>query len=379
MNPTIGLLVPRSVLYPAINFDILEGLRAGLGGAGTVKVVTENIGVAANTDMVYAACERMLMDGVPVVAAYVNPVMAVSLQPLFAGANALLIVLDSGSHFLTGEKKLPNVVFLSLHNALCNRIVTQEALDAGFRTFSFVTSFYDAGYRPAYAIARTIERAGASIVFNHVTALKRKDFTLQPLTGFLGNEPGHALIASFCGDMAIDFCAHIGAHPVAPGSLFGGPFMGEETYVSRMAYPGTDMTVCIPWSRLIRSDSNRTFLRLLEERGRIANIFSLLGYEAGMIADAVLQSGQSGEKVAGWLTAQTFDSPRGNLGIDTATQQSIAPVYIAVLTDDNGTCRLELQREVNNTQQQWALLQEDISDFAGPSSDWLNAYPCLES
>lgn len=378
MNPTIGLLVPRSVLYPAINFDILEGLRAGLGAA-TVKVMTENIGVAANTDMVYAACERMLMEGVPVVAAYLNPVMAERLQPLFASANGLLIVLDSGSHFLMGAKKLPNVLFLSLQNALCNRIVTQHALDAGYKTFSFVTSFYDAGYRPAYAIARTIERAGASIVFNHVTALKRKDFTLDPLTGFLGQQPGHAVIASFCGDMAIDFCAHIGAHPVAPGSLFGGPFMGEETYVSRFAYPGTDMTVCIPWSRLIDNKRNHKFLQLLEAKGRTGNIFSLLGYEAGMLTAAVLQGDARGEAAASRLAAQQFDSPRGALRIDTETLQTIAPVYIARLADDHGACRLELDREVTDTPQQWALLQEDISEFAGPSSDWLNAYPCLES
>lgn len=383
MKNTVGLLLPRSAFYPGMNFDMLEGIRAGLAAEGCAapQFLAENIGMAANEDTIYAHCERMLIDGAQVVVGYVTPMTALKLQPLFAAAGALFIVLDSGYHFLPGEKKLSNIVFLSLQSALCCRMVAQKALDRGYRSFSFATSFYDAGYRSAYTIARTIEAGGGQVVFNHVTALKRKDFTLEPLMQFLLQEPGHALVASYCGDMATDFFGHIGQQSLAAGSLFGGPFMGDEVWLQQSPYPGCDVTVCVPWSRQLRNKSNRFLQQSLDAKGREANYFSLLGYEAGQLLSIVMTDGSFGADAAQLLCSLVFESPRGILHIDADTHQSVAAVYEARIVEHPGTGRCDLSTPVAlpNTQQQWELLQEDIAAFSGMTNNWLNAYPCIES
>src|SRR5690349_18979757 len=95
----IGILLPRSTDYPAMGYDILEGLKIRLKIMGTeaVQFFTENIGFGENATFNYAAAEKLLLEqDADLLIVYSN---ASNAEPLYKLAEALqkpLIILDAG-------------------------------------------------------------------------------------------------------------------------------------------------------------------------------------------------------------------------------------------------------------------------------------------
>jgi branched-chain amino acid transport system substrate-binding protein len=378
----IGLLLPRSVIYPSINFDIVDGMRAGLlhKGCDQHQFVTASIGIAAKNDEVYARCEQLLMDGVDTVVAYVNPSTAEFIHPLFTGSGKTLIVLDSGMHFPSAEP-LTHAFFVSLQGALCCRVSARMAVRSGIFSNAFTCSFYDAGYRTSFAFTDSLDRAGGNIVFNHITALKRSEFTLEPLANHLQENPSHGVLAGFCGDMAEDFFkAGKELDLFAKYTIWGSPYMTEELWLDKMPYPGGNMKTSVTWARSLDTPVNQNFMQALNKPGK-ANIFSVIAWEAGtLIAEAAQDLSIEGT-TAKWA-GSNFEGPRGKLFVNPETHFVEAPVYLAevVKQPDNEFCRLIIRSEADCTEDERQLLQENIVLLSKEVlNSWYNAYPCLDS
>lgn len=379
-----GFLLPRSVLYPTINFDLLEGMRTGLEAneQPDITITTDNIGIGANDQQIYNSCERMLMDGYTVIAGYVNPNTALKLQSLFSSANAIFLCIDAGYQFMLPDPQvLPNVISVSLQGTLCCRASVTLAMNAGFDSFAFTSSFLDAGYRPGYAYARAIEKGGAAINFNHVATLRRQDFTIEPLTTFITNEPQSAIIAAYCGDMLYDFCAHASKSGATFNNLFVSPFMLEETWLEQSVYPGADMHGVVTWAKDLDNPVNTRFKKSLEDKGRVPNIFSVLGYETGQIVAQLSRNGKQGAAGVAALGDWAYESPRGTVSIDGHTHQTIPPLYYAkgIRNEANGHCKLQVTSMIDQVTAHWTGLQEDIHSLTGSTTNWFNTYPCIES
>lgn len=380
MTASLGLLVPRSGLYPTIAFDLQAGLQAGLAErSASISTTVENIGFGEKENEIYAQCEKLLLQGVKIIAAYINAPVATHLQPLFEASGALLVVLDSGYHFPVHEGRLANVIFLSLQGSLCCRMAAATAARDTDGALAFIASYYDAGYRAPYAMTQATAEAGKNIAFHHITALKRVEFDLTPLQSWVQATSEPVVLAAFCGDMSADFLLHISRFSKRPAALYAGPYMAEETWLSRSAYPGLDFKACVPWDRTLSLPANERFSVQLKTRK--PTIFSLLGYEAGLLAAAALESSLEGQEAILALAEQPLESPRGALRIDAATFQTIAPVYEVTVGQDaaSGHCRISGPvRERSDASAQWTALQSDMASLRGnATSNWLNAYPCI--
>ena len=139
----IALLMPRSVIYPSMSFDIMDGFKSALKKIGIDdkhEIVTAGIGVGGNNKEIYECCEQLLLNGTDIIIAYVNPLTAEFVQPIFESAGKLLIVLDSGYQFQTTDKKLSNVYFISLEGTLCTRAIVNKAIEEGQNKFAFTAS-----------------------------------------------------------------------------------------------------------------------------------------------------------------------------------------------------------------------------------------------
>lgn len=373
----IGLLLPRSVLYPSISFDIIDGLKTGFKKLdfNEVQVTTTSIGVAAKNEDIYASCEQLLFNGTDVIVGYMNPVSAEFVQPLFESAGKTLIVLDSGYHFHSFEGKLPNVYFISLQGSLCSRLIVRKALDEGHHNFAFTCSFYDAGYRSPYAYSIATEEKGASITYNHITPLKKADFSLEPLAQYLENNKGVALLTSFCGDMMEDFFREsTKLESISSCKTYGSGFTAEELWLNKIPYPGYDWSCSIPWSLKIQSPENIEFVTAMENiKADKANVFSLLGWEAALFIAAMNK-----QSIDGLI----INSPRGTVFMNPNTGFSEAPVYYATVTknEKTGNCHLENIVEVADLEEERERLQQNINAIKDTlTNSWLNAYACLES
>lgn len=377
-----ALLLPRSVLYPAMNFDIVDGLRAALQQQhiDDVQFMPMNIGVAGKDEDVYARCEQALLDGADLVIAYINPQTAEFIQPLFENSGRILLVLDSGFQFPSKEHKLTNVYFLSLQGNLCCRIGARLAAAEGSRKAAFACSFFDAGFRSGYSFHNAMTEQGGNITFNHVTALKRQDFTIDPLVRHMEGGSTDTILASFCGDMAEDFFRESAtANVFRDYRVVAAPFMAEEVWLDKLVYPGGDFMAAVPWGRGLNLQQNEVFLQSLSKPGK-ANVFSLLAWEAGLLLADIAVASDTQAAIA-TLDKGTWESPRGTVRMNALTHRVEAPVYKAtvVRNEANGHCSLRVGEEVPFTEDERKKLQEDIDNFEGTHNSWFNAYPCLDS
>lgn len=374
----IGLLLPRSVIYPSMAFDIVDGFKAALKKNGIEdhhQIVSTSIGVAGKNEEIYARSEQLLLDGADVIVGYMNPSSAEFIQPLFRSSGKLLLVLDSGYHFPAFEGSLPNVYFISLEGNLCCRAIVHKAVEKGDQNFAFTCSLYDAGYRPSYTYSAAAEEKGAIVNFNHVTSLKRSDFNLEPLAKYLDNNTDSAIFASFCGDMAEDFFKEATKlNLISSSRTYGSGFTAEEGWLNKIPYPGNDWDCAVPWSIAIDSPKNREFVAIMENiMEHKANIFSLLGWEAALFIE---KAGQ------GTFEEITIDSPRGKVHMNPENNFTEAPVYYATVTknDDSGNCLLNHLETVNNLTEERNNLKDNINFIKNTAANsWLNAYACLDS
>ena len=383
MNFKLGLLLPTSVIYPTINFDLINGLRAGLANSGIAdaEIRTESIGVGGRDKEIYSQCEKMLMDGVSIIAGYINPMTAEKLNGLFINANAILLSLDAGYHYPSSLNKLSNVFYISLQGALCCRMITKVAIDDGAKKMAYTGSFYEAGYRSAYAFSQTLNDVSGTITLNHITQLKRADFTLEPLHQHLNSEDTDAVFASYCGDMLQDFYNGAAAgdvlkkHPV-----YAAPFAAEQHWLEKCTYPGNDIKVCVPWAKELDNEENIKFVGALTQKKQNANVFSLLGWEAGTVIASIANVDDIDTAMT-QLEQAVFQTPCGEAKIDAVTHLWQAPVYNALVQRNNATgmCILRVTGISDQTAEQRQKLENDIRSVNGPFTSWLNSYACLES
>nr|WP_199000329.1 hypothetical protein [Flavobacterium sp. ASV13] len=374
----IALLLPRSVIYPSMSFDIMDGFKSALKKTGNLEnheIVTANIGVGGNNREIYTCCEELLLNNTDIILAYINPVTAEFIQPLFESSGKLLIVLDSGYHFQSFEKKLSNIYFISLEGNLCSRAIVRKALEEEQNNFAFTCSFYDAGYRPPYTYSTALEDKGISISYNHITPLQRAEFNLGPLDEYIKQNKNISILTSFCGDMAEDFFRESSKLTnIASCKTYGSGFTAEELWLNKIPYPGYDWSCAIPWASNTDNEENEDFLLTMKGiKENKANIFSLLGWEAALFIQN--SDGQS-------LDNLVINSPRGKVYMNPYTGYSEAPLYYATVTknEETGNCLLENITEVSNLEEERKRLQYHILAAQDiDSNSWFNSYACLES
>lgn len=381
MNKNIGLLLPRSVMFPSIAFDMMGGLKSGLENAGIsdITVKTVSIGLGSDDKVINNACEQLLFDGVSLVFGYVNPTSAEKLEPLFASANAVFVALDAGYHFPSAVKKLSHVFYLSLQGALCIRCNVRHAMEDGMKRMAYVSSFYDSGYRSAFAVHGGLTEP-AGVTYNLITPLKRADFSLAPLAEKLNEDIADSIFAAFCGDMLQDFCRAASAGDIFKEyPVYGSSFVGDEQWLAQSPYPGMDVKTCVPWASGLTTTESSKFTDKLAGKNINVNIFSLLGWEAASIA-AKWPNVSAGDAVAA-LEGFCFESPRGLVRLDAETHQCHAPVYVAWVkkNEETGNCILVQVGESPFSDEERGKLENDINSITGSMTSWFNAYGCIES
>jgi branched-chain amino acid transport system substrate-binding protein len=371
----IALLLPRSVIYPSISFDIMDGFKQSLknmGLEGYHEIVSAGIGVAAKHQEIYDCCEQFLMEGADIIIGYINPLAAEFVHPLFESSDKTLLVLDSGYHFPVFQGKLSHAYFISLQGSLCTRVIVDQAIQHGYKNFAFACSFYDAGYRPSYIYPTAVEEKGGTIGFNHITSLRRADFTLKPLTEYLEQEKEAAVLVTFCGDMAEDFFTK-NNEITDNHSVYGTGFTSDEQWLRKITYSGKDWNSAVAWSQTLQTPENQNFVKILNsnKEGK-ANLFSLLGCEAALFIG---------------LENSVFDnisieSPRGKVWMNPENRFTEAPVYYATVSEDKitGNCLLKDVHIASVTETERESLKNNMLAMQNAEANtWLNAYACLES
>lgn len=382
---TIGILLPGSTLYPSIGMDFLQGVKSCLQyyQYGDVDYQVNMIGYGLKEEEVYAAAEKCLVvNNADVVVAFIADYHAARLSPLFAAAGKLLIITNAGTNY--PEVFMPPVshtLFHSLNDCLCCFLTGKYAArQEGGHGAIMATSFFDGGYRHTHAINNAFVLSGGEIKHHYVSHFKKEEFNTDTLTSFIqDNRDVKKMLAVFSGDMARLF--YVNLANTDPGSKlqwYGSPMMFDGTSGDfAEAKPMVPEGICgyTNWVPELNNEANQAFLQYYKmENGKEANLFSMQGWENGLLLMAYLQERKDAANTGtaiNMLAQKKINSPRGTISIN-EQRHILGPAYLVRAT---GNLQVTVEDLITDTSVAWKEMLAQISDE--PFSSWRNTYLCI--
>jgi branched-chain amino acid transport system substrate-binding protein len=357
-----------------MGFDILDGMKGSMAAShsGQVQPVTDNIGFGENHQATYAKAEKMLLqDNVQCIICYSNSVNAEALYKLAESSGCPFIFLDAGMQ-LPNIAPSPLCYHLSLQGVHACRIAGNDAGKNG-KKILMATSFYDGGYKGPWGYHSSIEMAGGSICGNYVSTYKEAEFSISSYISLLQSSRADGVAACFSSYLAELFINSLSAAGKDATALpfYCSPFMAEEQMLSKCTFPGGNFHVYVPWTISLSNMQQQAFTGYIKkEKNKQANIFHLLGWEAGIVVSNIIDNGSPAVK--GW----SYESPRGRVTIHAGTHHTYAPLYYGnIVAADNNTCCFRLEQEVPVSACEHLQFLTDNGQAV--SSGWKNNYLCI--
>jgi branched-chain amino acid transport system substrate-binding protein len=380
---TVGLLYPRSSLYPGIGFDVVEAFRCGLKHfeADAIELVTQNIGIGGVGNEVSEKVERMLVEHNPdILVAFLDHFAAEKVEPLCKAANCILIVMETGGTIPVAWKSVPGRYHITLDAAFGSRLTGSMA---GGTSAALATSFYDGGYLSCNALTNGLTEHGGSICYNYVAPFRFEEFDIKPLQEAIETLKPEALLTQMSIDMgALFLSAYKDAGLAGSAKFLASPFLLEESFLDTLEFPFEGITGCVPWSRNLETSENKVFMQVIsEEAGREASCFTALAWDTcrfvTLVAAAIREHKGNRNKVAEALKGTTMQSTRGLMELDDATNYFTAPLYYAELVPSaSGSSMLRIKDEVPERDTAWKSFTS--LPISGIFSRWTNTYLCTQ-
>lgn len=381
---TIGILLPGSTLYPSIGMDFLQGIKSCLQfhKFSEVDYQVNMVSYGLKDDEIYAAAEKFLViNNADVVVAFIGDYHAAKLSPLFATAGKLLIITNAGANYPEAfSTPATNTVFHSLNDCLCCFITGKYAArQPGGHGAIMATSFFDGGYKHTHAFNNAFALLGGAIKHNFVSHYKKEEFNTGTLTTFIKDNPDlRKMLAVFSGDMARLFFEKMGdVQKDCKLQWYASPMMFDSTpgdfAEPRPAVP--DMCGYTNWLPELDNEANHQFLQYLKiENGKDANLFSMQGWENGLLLMQYVQQRKDAantEAAIEMLKGKKINSPRGTVILN-EHRHTLGPAYLVAAT---GNMQVAIKETMAGTSAAW---EEMLAQIPGEEfTAWRNTYLCI--
>ncbi|MGF2411502.1 ABC transporter substrate-binding protein [Ferruginibacter sp.] len=375
-----GILFPLSNTYTGIGADFMDGLQTYLKQQEVfsgISFIKEGIGFGGVEKEIYLKAEKLLIsDDVDVLIAYVDEKVLPVLYPLIQATDKVMLVVNPGANYPVNWIAQPNVIHLNLQHAfLCWLTGASAAVSANGHA-ALASTYYDCGYLHAAAMVKNFMEQGGTIRYNYINnQVYDAAFDIDQLTVFLSaNADCTNLLCVFDEKPALLFYQLLQQYTGAKAlHLFVSPMMLASKQLSHpTANTSYSIEGYLPWHSETNNAANVEFVKSCT---RPASIFSLLGWETGMILKKILQrdmaTGNSGDAVIADLKTKTINSPRGVLQLDSETQFYIAPVAKYNLKAGADTPEIEW---VSNVEKEWRAFTAVPTE--GAVTGWTNTYLC---
>lgn len=383
----IGVLLPRSSLFPAFGLDILTGIKSCLkysGIADNFKLLTDNIGFGIEEAEIYTKAERLLLqEDADVVMVVADNSIGELLEPLFTTSNKLLLLVNMGAGIPDAWQSAPTTIVhtlnLSFHARLTGKLAAQENEN---KQGVYIVSYYDAGYRQVFSMMTSHQQNGGEPMYTHVTHLKAEEFTLAPLAEFLEqNNDIKTALCLFTGEMAEQFCNEISPlQEKFQFRIYASPMLLEafQAKFADQKLAATMMKGYSCWIPEMDNPGNTAYKAAFKmAANKDATIFGVLGWDAGLLLKGILQQYQQGNtnaaEIVPALCNTVYESPRGWMKIDPHTFYTYGFSGLISWSANDETKTIT---EFHDTDKEWK--QFTAEKFPpGTSSGWRNTYLCI--
>ncbi len=378
----VGVLYPRSKVYANISSDFTNGLKSYLKKEQleeSVQLFLETVGYGGSEKEVYEKAEKLLiLDEVDLIVAYIDEKVIGLLQPLIQSSGKLVLMVNSGANYPESWMISPGIIRLTLQDAFLCNLAGQLAGKEKDKTAIVASTFYDCGYLHLATMVSAFTNSGGQVIFNYINRQQGEPFHINELAAFL--EPADktgTLLTVFGTETAILLYEHLNALKDAGRlHLFVSPMMLEPAALAT-AGNGFNFSVdgFLPWMSALDNSANREFSTAYEtQTKKETNLFSLLGWESGMVLGEIFLKCKDryadASAITTALSSATINSPRGTLKLDPATNNFTAP-YIKCSIQKNSSPVLEPVAFSSAAWEEYIKLPT-----AGAHSGWTNTYLC---
>jgi len=378
MSITIGLLLPRSDMFPTLGLDLMNGLKLALKSSRAEGVesnfLIEGIGNAVDAGLLKTAEKFILQEDVTITIAFCGFNQLTELVSIFNNYKKPLICIDLGGFVLNKEQTSPYVLYHTLN-------IWQSAYAAGKyaakeygKKGSVIASMYDGGYHISAAFVEGFVNAGGTIASYYVSPMEYKSESFESMvTGLREAEPEvvFALFSYKEGQKVFDILAKSDLN----GSIqiLATPLMMDESNNTEDLQI-KNVTSIATWAFDDEYEAMQDFVsnytKVYEDT---PNCIGILGFEVGLtISNCITAEGTVPAKLADAFQNKSIDTPRGQLRYNMLNESQIETFKVREI-------------QYNKTKYQSAIVDTIDASFSEtlyevfenlPHPAWQNPYIC---
>ncbi|MGV3598473.1 MAG: ABC transporter substrate-binding protein [Bacteroidota bacterium] len=369
MSITIGLLIPRSDIFPTFPQHIVKGLKLAFENSGIdAQFIVSDIGKGVMQDLVMAKANELIMQEVDITVAYAGKKVLDGLKTLFKSSKKPLMIMGMGPNIIRDEEygETPYIAGNSFDVWHTNYLLGEYAANKVGKQGIASIGLFEGGYQFLPAFNEGVTNNGGSIAATHITKkLDEVDFS-----GDLNN-----IIQSTSADYVVEFFSGIDAHRfydlcIKSGLSKGLPIvttsLGAEPFVAynKRAVHG------LSWQPFIDNAVNKQMITLFKEKySEEPSAYLALAYETALWMIEGIKACSSKfdtNTYCNAITAANFLGPRGDFSVN--QKLNCNATFPTIIVDGNTVTDSSLPPELETK------LIELFSSRV--QAGWFNPYPC---
>lgn len=375
----IGFLLPYSGMYPFYGQHTMTGLACALDkykiAASQFNFIPAYVGNGERTKCLEEAKRLIFFEGVDVLMGMVSVKVLDELKPMLQSFNKLGLFLDFGEYIPTAETTAENLCCLSMNLWQSQFALGKWAVKEFGTDGQLVMPLYESGFNLSSAFTEGAALAGSTGVNSFVlpTAYaSNENLNLEAFFAALEKQTPSFVHAIFSGKMANQFLwqwRKSKFYDTVP--LVTVENMAYNEALFEVEDMGIKMYSARSWHRDTQTKVNKEFVKKFEDFGKQpANVFAMLGYEAGLALAAMfptLVKGDATEAVS-ILNKKGVDGPRGVISSNSSENTAYYPIDIVKIQ----TGGVKTFQTIMATETAFGFDTSEVIE--NTQSGWLNPY-----
>lgn len=339
----IGFLTPYSGVYPFYSAHLITGWMLGMGldpaRQRALQIMPEFTKGGAPADTTEAAKKLLFFNQANVLSGLISYKSLPSLMPVVEAQRKLGFFFDMGE-LIPDHTAISPDVFYASHQIWQSEYALGSWAQKRFGNAGhIVTPIYESGYHLANAFQQGAFQAGAQELRMTVLPNNAADTAAMDLTEFFAEIEKHRppyVHAVFGGHMGTRFLhAWKESRYNKTIPLIVVETMAYEDILEDVKHLELEIYSALTWMKEDERKENKLFVKIFESKAQQpANIYGLMGYEAGLVWKELLPYAQKGDwdKVKAQLRTNTIRGPRGEKGFHPSSGLGLPVSSIVKLT-----------------------------------------------
>ena len=377
MEVKIGILLPRSDMFPKLAVDFLNGIKLpfknSVGQECVPNYLIESVGNATDLSLLQRVEKMLLQEEVDVIVTFCSFFMLDGLITIANSYQKPIIHVTLGARVLKPQHSSPYVVHASLNLCQTSYLSGQYAVANFGKRAALLSSFYDGGYQLTESFFRGFTDHGGEIIYNYVSPMDYKSETFDGMVNDLKETNPDVIFSIFSYKEGNKVLAKLAQSELDYIPNVAVPLMTDESNEIEASLPKNCYSIA-SWSFDDESEAmNAFFINYQKTYTEVPNIISLLGDEVGSILTYCIQNEQSiPKKIGDFLAQKELTSSRGILQFSAYHESIPKSFMLRKLEGLNGNYQNELVAVLDSASSE--TIYKKMEDL--PYTGWKNPYIC---